>query len=71
LIQDGAGTNYSTGLTHVSTDGVVSTGSSALGKTTGTLYWKIPQSISGTYRYQCSIHAAMVGSITIRDFAVI
>jgi plastocyanin len=71
LIQDGAATNISTGLTHVSTAGVVSTGSNAQGKTTGTLYWKIPQSVSGTYRYQCSIHAAMVGSITVRDFAVI
>jgi len=71
LIQDGSGTNYSTGLTHVTTAGVVTTGSSALGKTTGTLYWKIPQSISGGYRYQCSIHAAMVGAITIKDFAVV
>lgn len=71
LIQDGSGTNYSTGLTHVTTAGVVTTGVSALGKTTGTLYWKIPQSISGTYRYQCSIHVAMVGGISIRDFAVV
>lgn len=71
LIQDGAGSNYSTGLTHVSTAGVVSTGSNAQGKTTGTLYWKIPQSISGNYRYQCGIHAAMVGAITVKDFAVV
>lgn len=71
LIQDGTGTNYSNGLTHVSTAGVVSTGSDAQGKTLGTLYWKIPQGISGTYRYQCGIHIAMVGAITIKDFAVI
>ena len=71
LIQDGTGTNYNTGLTHVTTAGVVTTGSNAQGKTSGTLYWKIPQSISGTYRYQCSAHAPMVGGISVKDFAVI
>ena len=71
LIQNSAGANYDTGLTHVTTAGVVTTGSSAQGKTSGTLYWKIPQSISGTYRYQCSAHAPMVGVISVKDFAVI
>ena len=71
LIQDGTGTNYNTGLTHVTTSGVVTTGSNAQGKTTGTLYWKIPQSISGTYRYQSADQVPMVGGITVRDFAVI
>lgn len=71
LIQTGAGVNYSTGLIHVATDGTVSTGSNAQGKTSGTLYWRIPDTISGGYRYQCSVHAAMVGSITIKDFASI
>jgi hypothetical protein len=46
LIQNNAGANYDTGLVHVTTAGVVSTGSSAQGKTSGTLYWKIPDSIS-------------------------
>lgn len=71
LIQDGSGTNFSTGLVHVSTAGVVSTGSDALGKTTGTLYWKIPQGTSGGYRYQCGIHVAMVGAITIKDISAL
>lgn len=71
LIQTGAGTNYDTGLYHVSNTGTVTTGSGAQGKTTGTLYWKIPSSISGGYRYQCSAHAPMVGSITIKDFGAI
>jgi plastocyanin len=71
LIQDGAGANYSTGLVHVSAAGVVSTGSSAQGKDSGTLYWKIPDVISGAYRYQCSAHAAMVGTITIKNFGSI
>jgi len=73
LIQDSTGTNYDTGLIHVGIDGTVSTGSSAQGKTSGTLYWKIPTAISSPpgYRYQCSIHTAMVGSITIKNFGSI
>jgi hypothetical protein len=71
LIQNGAGINYNTGLIHVSTTGIVSTGASAQGKDSGTLYWKIPTDISGGYRYQCSVHAPMVGSITIKSFATL
>jgi plastocyanin len=71
LIQTNAGANYDTGLVHVSTAGVVSTGSSAQGKTSGTLYWKIPDSISGNYRYQCSNHIGMIGTIVIKNFASI
>jgi plastocyanin len=71
LIQNGAGINYNTGLIHVSTAGVVSSGSAAQGKDSGTLYWKVPTDISGGYRYQCSVHAPMVGSITIKNFATL
>jgi hypothetical protein len=71
LIQDNTGTNYNTGLVHVATDGTVSTGSNAQGKSSGTLYWKIPDSISGNYRYQCGSHAAMVGTIVIKNFSTI
>ena len=71
LIQTSGGSNYNEGLTHVTPAGVVTTGSNAQGKTSGTLYWKIPSSISGNYRYICSIHSGMVGVIAIKDFAVI
>jgi plastocyanin len=71
LIQTNAGANYDTGLVHVTTTGVVTTGSSAQGKDSGTLYWKIPDSIFGNYRYQCSAHASMIGIITIKNFASI
>ena len=71
LIQDNTGSPYNTGLVHVSTTGVVSTGTDAQGKSSGTLYWKIPDSISGNYRYQCGSHPAMVGIITIKNFATI
>jgi hypothetical protein len=71
LIQDGAGANYNTGLVHVTTGGTVTTGASAQGQTSGTLYWKIPDTISGAYRYQCSAHASMIGTIQIKNFSSI
>ena len=70
-VSDG-GANYDTGLTHVATDGTVSTGSSAQGKVAGTLYWKVPSTLGGnTYVYQCTAHAGMVGNIVIEPPMVI
>lgn len=71
LIQTPGGANYNTGLVHVSTTGTVSTGASAQGKDSGTLYWKIPTDISGGYRYQCSLHVSMVGSLAIKTFSTL
>jgi len=71
LIQNSSGVNYSTGLIHVATNGTCSVGSAAQGKESGTLYWKIPSSISGTYRYQCSLHGGMVGAISVKNFGSI
>jgi plastocyanin len=71
LIQTGAGTNYSTGLFHVASDGTVLTGAAAQGQSSGILYWKIPSEITGGYRYQCSVHTPMVGSILIKNFSSI
>jgi len=70
-IQDPTATPYNTGLVHVSTNGTVSTGSNAQEKTDGVLYWRIPESISGTYRYQCTSHPSMVGGIVIKRLSVI
>ena len=61
------GENYSTGLTHVATNGTVTTGSDALSKVSGKLFWKVPYSLAGsTYVYQCSSHAGMVGNIVLQ-----
>jgi plastocyanin len=49
----------------------VLTGASALGQTTGTLYWKIPAGISGTYGYLCSLHGGMAGNIEIKAISAI
>ncbi len=70
-IEDGIGNPVNTGLIHVSISGIVSTGSSAQRQSSGTLYWKIPYGISGGYRYQCTSHAPMVGSISIKAFNAI
>jgi plastocyanin len=71
LIQTSAGSNYDTGLVHVTTTGTVATGSSAQAKQSGTLYWKIPAGTTGNYRYQCAAHGAMFGVITIKDISAI
>ena len=66
-----SGANYDTGLIHVSTTGELSFGTNAQGKTSGTLYWQIPQGISGNYGYLCSYHSGMNGIITIKDISQI
>ena len=71
LIQTSGGINYDNGLLHVETTGAESTGSSAQGKTSGTLYWKVPANISGNYQYRCSSHSAMQGTIVIKSMASI
>ena len=70
-IEDGTGTPYNTGLVHVDIIGNVSTGADAQGKDGGTLYWEVPETISGTYRYQCTLHPAMVGAIIVKRLSVI
>ena len=71
LIQTSGGVNYDNGLLHVETTGAESTGSSAQGKTSGTLYWKVPANVSGNYQYRCSSHGAMQGTIVIKSMASI
>jgi plastocyanin len=71
LVKTSTGTNVNDGLVHVTTNGTVTTGSSAQGKVSGTLYWKIPYNTIGNYRYECSIHPGMQGTITIKDIAAI
>lgn len=70
-IETSGGLQYSEGLVHVAINGTISTGTAAQGQTSGTLYWKVPANISGNYAYQCTIHSAMRGTITIKDIAAI
>ena len=54
----------SDGLTHVASDGTVTTGLSAQGKTNGVLYWDVPHD-SATVYYVCSSHSAMKGTLEV------
>ena len=70
-LQDNALAALTTNLVHVASDGTVSTNSSAQGKDSGMLYWRIPENISNNtnYTYQCQSHPSMFGSITIKRLA--
>lgn len=68
-IETNAGSAFNTGLIHIAENGTKTTGASAQGKTAGTLYWKVPASISGTYEYQCTAHAGMNGNIEVEAAA--
>ena len=66
-IRDPGGSALNSGLVHVSTTGTVSTGSNAQGFDSGTLYWRIQESLSGNYSYICQFHSSMSGTITINS----
>jgi len=70
-IQTGAGVDYNDGLVHVATDGTVTTGALAQAKSSGTLYWRIPAGTTGSYKYQCTIHGGMQGTITVKDISAL
>lgn len=54
-----------TGLTHVATDGTVTTGLNAQGKTSGVLYFDVPINQSGPIYYVCTAHSSMAGTIEV------
>jgi len=60
-----SGNPYTTGLTHVATNGTVTTGASALLQVTGTLYIEVPSGSSTTIFYACQIHSSMQGKIVL------
>jgi len=68
-IQDNTLSALTSNLVHVTSTGTVSTNAAAQGKSSGTLYWRIPESVSGTYVYQCTSHSSMFGSIVIKDLS--
>ena len=68
-IQDNTLSALTSNLVHVTSNGTVSTNSAAQGKSSGTLYWRIPEGSPGTYVYQCQSHASMFGTITVKDLS--
>lgn len=65
-LQDNTLSTLASNLVHVASDGTVSTDSDAQGKSSGTLYWRIPESTSGTYAYLCQSHSGMQGQILVK-----
>ena len=68
-LQDNTLTALTSNIVHVSPTGTVSTNSAAQGKSSGTLYWRIPEGSPGTYVYQCQFHSSMFGSVTVKDLS--
>ena len=71
-IQTGAGVALGAEVYHVSPEGVVRDQTDpSFDADRGTLYWDIPESTSGTFRYQCIAHAPMVGTIVVKRFSTL
>jgi len=64
-------TPLSSGLIHVATDGTVSTDAAAQSKSSGTLYWRIPETESGTFVYDSPSYPAMYGTLSVKRFSLI
>lgn len=73
LLQDSVGTDLTSGLVHIATDGTASFNANAQGKDSGVLYWRIQETLGSppNYRYQCSSHIGMVGAITIKRLSTL
>ena len=61
-----SGNRISTGLTHVATDGTVTTGLNAQAKTSGVLYYEVPSDGITVY-YVCTAHSAMNGTLFVKQ----
>ena len=59
-----AGNRITTGLTHIATDGTVTTGVSAQNKTSGILYFEVPYNQATVY-YICASHGGMNGTLSV------
>ena len=68
VIQDSGGTNYNEGLVALDSGNYYS-GSNANAGMGGALFWKIPASISGNYKYVCQAHSNMTGTIVVEAAA--
>ena len=68
-LQDNTLTALSTNLVHVASDGTVSTNSNAQGKSSGMLYWRVPDNLTNNtnYVYQCQSHSAMFGTMKVKN----
>ena len=64
-LQTSGGSYVQDGLIHVATDGTILEEIAAQGQTGGTLYWKVPSDVSGSFKYQCLSHVGMNGTLDV------
>lgn len=67
-IQTSGNADVSEGIVEL-TDNIVYTDFTQGGAYGGTLFWKIPASFSGNYKYQCTAHGGMTGTIVVEAAA--
>jgi hypothetical protein len=72
-IRTAADNPLTSGVFHVSPQGVVTQQgvTPSYDADRGTVYWRIPESTSGTFRYVCTAHAPMVGSIIVKRLSLL
>lgn len=70
-LQDATQAPLDENLVHVDNDGTISLDSDAQGKSSGTLYWRIPETFTGTYRYECQTFPAMFGPILMKKLSTL
>ena len=68
VIQTSGGADYNEGLVALDS-GIYYEGSAANAGIGGAMFWKIPASISGNYKYRCQVHAGMTGTIVVEAAA--
>ena len=66
IYKGSSGTVDVSGLVHFADDKLITVGTSAQGQISGTLFWDIPRDYFGEYRYQCTSHAGMKGTINVK-----
>jgi len=71
VIQDNTLTQIELNLVHVAADGTISLDANAQGKDSGVLYWRIPENSNTNFVYQCTSHAPMFGTITVKRLSLI
>jgi len=59
-------------ITHISSNGTITTGSGAQSQTSGVLYWQLPVALgSATFHYLCNNHSSMYGNVVIKDITTL
>ena len=67
-IQTSGGVDVSEGIVELNNN-IVYTDFTQGGAYAGTLFWKIPASFSGNYKYICTVHGGMTGTIVVEAAA--